>query len=125
MELFRAVLAILIRPEGLTFEITIGELIAASRGMPGAQTPDEAAGRALRRIGLRVDGDELWIANDARLDDRLPANLRNGWRERLLRLEGAHKCKKPARINLNGPVARYIVVPLIHVDDEVVVGAGL
>lgn len=72
---------------------------------------------ALGRIGIRVEGDELWISNS---DDQLSRLLEGtpwvSYRNSMLRYPGAVSSGKAARFGAGSP-SRYLTIPLAGMFD--------
>lgn len=99
-----------------TQKMPVSELIIRARS-GGTDVKDCRS--ALGRIGIRVEGDELWISNS---DDQLSRLLEGtpwvSYRNSMLRYPGAASSGKAARFGAGSP-SRYMVLPLAGLVDGV------
>jgi putative DNA primase/helicase len=94
-----------------TEKITIGELIKAAHG--GNMDVDiiqREVNKTLPRYGIKVEGEEVWIANhSAELEKLLPRGPWQNWPQHLKRLKGAEASERTA--HLAGTSQRYTRLP--------------
>lgn len=88
---------------------SIGELVDS---VYGGVDPNQEEHDSLARHGVRVEGDELWIANT---HSELAKTLREtawgaGHRRMLLRIDGAYAGKSP--VKFAGSASRYVSIPI-------------
>lgn len=99
-----------------TQKMPVSELINRVR-LGGVDVKDCRA--ALGRIGIRVEGDVLWVSNS---DDQLSRLLEGtpwvAYRNSMLRYPGAVSSGKAARFGAGSP-SRYMVIPLTGLLDGV------
>lgn len=91
---------------------SIGELVDDCYNLPLAETKEERL--TLGRHGLRVEGDELWVANS---HAELTKTLRDtpwgsGHKRMLMRITGAVSSDKA--VKFAGSLSRYVTIPILE-----------
>jgi putative DNA primase/helicase len=93
-------------------EVTIGELVAACVHAPG-EDEFASADRMLRRYGLKVEGDRLFVANQHSALERImaPTSWPNGWGRLLKGVEGAEPTPSATHFS-PGAKSRAMMLPI-------------
>ena len=93
---------------------SIGELVDDCYNLPAIDTKEERL--TLGRHGLRVEGDELWVANS---HAELTKTLRDtpwgsGHKRMLMRITGAVSSEKA--VKFAGSLSRYVTIPILELN---------
>ncbi|UTJ49802.1 CHC2 zinc finger domain-containing protein (plasmid) [Atlantibacter subterranea] len=90
---------------------------AAGRSVDGVEMAVSYAKKALSHANIRVEGNEIWLANNSTQIPKLLAGTPYGadWRGQLKRVEHVTTSKNPKKFN--GVNSQYVIVPISLLDD--------
>lgn len=115
-KLLNTLLTINIRyTDGVVKDSSIGELISLAKGASAVWRSDEIAHKELNKLGLFVDRDYLWIANQSIPLGKLLADTPWGksWGQQLKNIQGAEPA--PVKTYVPGINSRGTKIPLNYI----------